>query len=361
MTDTIKYSGIDLFAGAGGLSLGLTKNNINIVLANEIESDFAKTYALNHQNTKMLNKDIHDIDFKNELKKLKLSSVDILCGGPPCQGFSTVGKKNKLDKRNSLFWEFIRAVNEVEPKVVLFENVSGFKKLYSGDAYCTLLKELDSIGYKVSSQIMDASEYGLPQKRLRTIVVGVEKNKEFKFPEITNYANSLFHKPLLNIMDGISDLPDLCAGQSKTEYLTAPKNEYQNKMRKNVTLLTEHNASNYGEKMQKILKLIPKNGSITDLPESLRPKSYFNNVYARLDATMPAPTITRNFGTPSSSRCVHPFQNRALSTREGARLQSFPDDFIFYGSKTSKNLQIGNAVPPILGEFLGKEIVNSIA
>ena len=131
-------------------------------------------------------------------------------------------------------------------------------------------------------------------------------------------------------------------------------------MRGGSNILTEHNASNYGSKMKKILSLIPKNGSVKDLPMNLRPKNYFNNVYARIDPLKPSPTITRNFGTPSSSRCIHPFQNRALSTREGARIQSFPDDFIFFGSKTSKNLQIGNAVPPILGEVIGKQVRKSI-
>ena len=113
--------------------------------------------------------------------------------------------------------------------------------------------------------------------------------------------------------------------------------------------------------MQKIISLVPSKGDINDVPTNLRPKKYFNNVYARIDPSRPSPTITRNFGTPSSSRCIHPFQNRALSTREGARLQGFPDEFIFYGSKTSKNLQIGNAVPPMLGEVIGKQIKKSLS
>ncbi len=131
-------------------------------------------------------------------------------------------------------------------------------------------------------------------------------------------------------------------------------------MRNGCTVLTEHNSSKYGHKMQEILSLIPAGGTVNDLPKRLRPKSYFSNTYARLCPNEPSPTITRNFGTPSSSRCVHPYQNRALSTREGARLQGFPDDYIFCGSKTSKNLQIGNAVPPILGKVIAKEIMKSI-
>ena len=157
-------------------------------------------------------------------------------------------------------------------------------------------------------------------------------------------------------MDAISDLPNLKSGESKDFYSTKPNNNFQKKMRGDQEILTEHNATNYGEKMKKILSLIPKNGSVLNLPKELRPKKYFNNVYARLDGEKICPTITRNFGTPSSSRCIHPHQNRALSTREGARIQSFPDNFRFYGSKTSKNLQIGNAVPPLLGKLLGKEI-----
>jgi len=352
---------IDLFCGAGGFSYGLKQNNIDVILANEIESDFAKTFSLNHLNTKIINDDIHNIDFKNELKLIGCKSLDILCGGPPCQGFSTVGSKNKKDSRNSLFWEFIRGVYEMEPKVVIFENVSGFKNLYNGIAYNTLVKELEKIGYKVLSKIMDAVNFGLPQHRRRTIVVGLSKSLKFKFPKIKyNKTNSLFEKKYLNIISAISDLPPLESGQKKSKYLCEPMNEFQRKMRNGSKVLTEHNCSNYGEKMKRILNIIPKNGNVNDLPSDLKPKNYFNNVYARLDPLKPSPTMTRNFGTPSSTRCIHPYQNRALSTREGARLQSFPDNFVFFGSKTRKNLQIGNAVPPILGEVLGFEIRKSL-
>ena len=153
-------------------------------------------------------------------------------------------------------------------------------------------------------------------------------------------------------MEAISDLPHIGAGESSDIYATEPQNEYQRRMRGNQTVLHEHNASNYGEKMQEILRTIPEGGSIKDLPMRLRPRSGYCNTYARLLPDEPSPTITRNFGTPSSSRCVHPFQPRALSTREGARLQGFPDNYIFVGGKQSKNLQIGNAVPPILGEAI---------
>ena len=356
-----KLIGIDLFCGAGGFSLGLSRNNIDIIIANEIEKDFAKTFKLNHPKTKMINEDIHNINFKMELKKIGYKSIDILCGGPPCQGFSTVGSKNKKDKRNSLFWEFLRAVNETSPKTVIFENVAGFKSLYNGQAFETLIYELESIGYRVFSDVLNAADYGLPQIRKRTIVVGIAKEYSFEFPKISKSKNkNLFEDKYLTVMSAISDLPKLNVGEEKKNYSCKPKNEYQKKMRGSIKILTEHNCSNYGKKMQKIISLVPPKGDIGDLPISLRPKKYFNNVYARIDPTKPSPTITRNFGTPSSTRCIHPFQNRALSTREGARLQGFPDSFEFYGSKTSKNLQIGNAVPPLLGEIIGKQIIKSL-
>ena len=356
-----KLIGIDLFSGAGGFSFGLQKNDIKIILANEIEKDFANTFALNHPKTKVLNNDIHNIDFKKELKKIGCNSVDVLCGGPPCQGFSTVGSKNKKDKRNSLFWEFLRAANDIEPKSVIFENVAGFKRLYKGRAYEILIKELEKIGYSVFSDILDAANYGLPQHRKRTIVIGLEKGRKFEYPKITHSENkSLIDSEYLTTISAISDLPELKSGENKKEYLYKPQNEYQKIMRGSEKILTEHNCANYGAKMQTILKLIKKNGSVNDLPINLRPKKYFDNVYARINPLKPSPAITRNFGTPSSTRCIHPFQNRALSTREGARLQSFPDNYLFFGSKISKNLQIGNAVPPILGEVIGREIRKSL-
>ena len=353
----------ELFAGAGGLSLGLEEAGFKVVLANEIEEDFARTFSYNHPHTITLCEDIHKIDFKQQMKRFGLNRLDLLSGAPPCQGFSTVGSKNEKDPRNSLFYEYLRAISETEPNYIIFENVSGFKNLYKGRAHQTLLKELNELGYDTISDILEASDYGLPQYRKRMIVIGWKKNlPPVSLPKPTHFeADSLLRgKIKLTIMDAISDLPELAANDSKDYYKTEPLNDYQRKLRGNCIKLTEHNSSNYGEKMRKILSLIPPGGCVYDLPENLRPKKFFGNTYARLLPDRPAPTITRNFGTPSSSRCIHPFQNRALSTREGARLQGFPDNYVFFGSKGSKNLQIGNAVPPILGKVIAESILKSI-
>ncbi len=354
---------IELFSGAGGLSIGLEKAGFQISLANEIEPDFAKSFKLNHPNTKLICDDIRNINFQNELHTLGITKVDLVSGGPPCQGFSTVGSKNKQDPRNSLFYEYLRSVNEIKPNYVIFENVAGFKTMYDGTAYKTLINELDNLGYNTISSVLESSDFGLPQIRKRTIIVGCKKYlKKVKLPEPTHFnGNNLFNLPQkITLMDAISDLPKLSANDKKDAYETIPKNEYQLQLKGDTEKLTEHNSSNYGEKMREILSLIPEGGTVNDLPERLRPKGYFSNTYARLLPNHPTPTITRNFGTPSSSRCIHPFQDRALSTREGARLQGFPDDYIFYGSKCSKNLQIGNAVPPVFGEIIAKEIIKSM-
>ena len=354
------FTAVELFAGAGGLSIGLERAGIHVVIANEIMPDFAATLAANHRDTHVINEDIHKIDFRAELKKLGLETVDVLSGGPPCQGFSTIGSQNRQDPRNSLFYEYLRAVAETNPKYTIFENVSGFKRMYGGFAYETLVRELDELGYDTKCQILNAADYGAPQIRYRTIVLGWKKgSRPLEFPAPT-HGNKPGLRPYLTLMEAIGDLPAISAGESSSEYATPPQNEYQRRMRGGQQELLEHNASNYGEKMQEILRTIPRGGSIKDLPARLRPKSGYCNTYARLLPDEPSPTITRNFGTPSSSRCVHPYQPRALSTREGARLQGFPDDYIFVGGKQSKNLQIGNAVPPILGEAIACAVVSAL-
>ncbi len=349
---------IELFAGAGGLSLGLEQAGIDVVLANEIEPDFAKTYALNHPTTRVINDDIHNIDWESEL--CEIGKIDIVSGGPPCQGFSTVGSKNIKDPRNSLFYEYIRCVASARPSYVLFENVSGFKRMYGGAAYSALLEELTCLGYETNSAILEASDFGLPQKRQRTIVVGWKKGlPKVCLPEpiYSNCPDMFSREKKVSVWDAISDLPEIGANDSSAVYAAPPLNDYQKKIRSDCNVLTEHSSANYGEKMREILSLVPEGGSVEDLPVRLRPKSYFKNTYARLWPNECSPTITRNFGTPSSSRCIHPFQNRALSTREGARLQGFPDSYVFTGGKGSKNLQIGNAVPPLFGKIIAQEIL----
>lgn len=360
---TSQFVAVELFCGSGGLGLGLHQAGFVTAYANDYDANSCATYKLNCPKAEVFCGDIHEVDFLKVAASLNGQSVDVLAGGPPCQGFSTVGSKNERDPRNSLFYEYVRAVAQLRPKYLIFENVSGFKRLYEGRAFYTLIAELETLGYEYAHGVLNASDFGLPQHRLRTVVIGWQKDlPSVKMPSPTHgHESSLFGlKQKLCLMDAISDLPPLGCGDFSDKYLFPPQNDYQLKMRDEQTKLTEHCSTNYGRKMQEILSLIPPGGSVDDLPERLRPRSYFGNTYARLRPDAPSPTITRNFGTPSSSRCVHPFQNRALSTREGARLQGFPDSYNFVGGKGSKNLQIGNAVPPVLGRVVGKEIAQSL-
>lgn len=348
---------VDLFCGAGGLSLGLKRAGFRSVLSNEIEKDFATTFAMNFPECKVLNKPIQEVDFAAEILSLGLSGkIDLVAGGPPCQGFSTVGKKEASDPRNSLFEQFLRAVREVGPRFVIFENVSGFKRLYKGEMYKKTVEGLDLLGFDCVSSVLNARDFGAPQSRERTIILAWRRGERPLSMPVPTHGGP--ERPHLTLMEAISDLPSLSVGQVGGGYLCEPQNEYQRDMRASGCSLAEHRCSKYGDHMQKVISLVPEGGSIMDVPEDLRPKGYFKNTYARLLPDLPSPTITRNFGTPSSSRCIHPFQNRALSTREGARIQGFPDDYKFHGGKGSKNLQIGNAVPPLLAFALGKQIMS---
>lgn len=359
---------IDLFCGAGGFSVGLVKSGFNVVFANDINRDACSTYKVNHPNTHVFWGDISQLNGKQILEMVKLSvgDIDIVVGGPPCQGFSTVGKKNENDPRNNLFFHYFKIVEGIEPKMVLFENVTGLKKLYSGRIYEAILKEFERLGYRVDCKILNALNYGVPQNRERIFIIGYKPEIIFKWPLPThgNNEENLFfsiklQKPL-TFCDAVSDLPFINAGESADYYSTPPQNEYQAERRKNCFKLTEHVAFNHGKKILSVIEMVPPGGSIQDVPEKFRPQKYFTNTYARLWWDRPATTITRNFGTPSSSRCIHPKLNRGLTAREGARLQSFDDDYIFIGSRSSKKLQIGNAVPPLLAEAILKEVYKSI-
>jgi DNA (cytosine-5)-methyltransferase 1 len=235
--------------------------------------------------------------------------------------------------------------------------------MYEGRAYQRLLDLLGAEGYATFHGILNAQDHGVPQSRLRTFVVGLTGGGKFSFPETThtNGVGLFGGEPRLTLEDALSDLPLIHSGESAERYASPPQNSFQARMRRDSgENLTEHDGPWHGEKLLHMISHVPKGGSIMDIPVELRPKSYFANTYSRLLWDQPAPTITRNLGTPSSSRCIHPFTDRGLSTREGARLQSFPDHYRFTGTRSEKNLQIGNAVPPLLGEAMGRALLQAL-
>jgi len=365
-----KLKVIDLFCGVGGLSYGFAHNDgFEIIAANEILPNMAKAYSLNHPSTKVYVEDIKNFSAKKIEKDLgvKPGEIDIVVGGPPCQAYSTVGKRLINDPRGKLFQEYYRVLKEFNPKLFLFENVRGLLSMQRGELLKTIISLFKSLGYKVQFKILNAADYGAPQIRERIIMIGSKLDSEFQYPTQTHRdpkeAADLFNKklkPHLTLEEAISDLPFIKNGEESFEYATEPKNDFQKLMRQNyLGKLIDHNAPKNNEKLVKMMELLPDGGTPEDLPENLRPTSGFKNTYCRLWWKRPAPTITRNLSTPSSSRCIHPKAPRPLTTREGARIQCFPDNYQFYGSRSDKNLQIGNAVPTILSVTVSKSILEN--
>lgn len=352
-----KYNVIDLFAGVGGLSYGFANNaSFDIVMANEIEKDIATAYSLNHPHTRMLNDDIKNLTREKILETIGGKKIDIVVGGPPCQSYSTLGKR-QMDDRAHLFQEYLRFLEIIKPSLFLFENVSGLLSMQNGTLIETIKGEFQKLGYIVKCKLLNAVDYGVPQYRERVILVGMKEKNTFEYPLPTHGENLL---PYRTVEDAFSDLPQLNSGETATCYATSPNNDFQIFLRKNSSELTDNAAPNNGEHLIRIMQALPDGGSKDDLPEEIRPKSGYGNTYAKMWWKKPAPTVTRNFATPSSSRCVHPRDSRAMTTREGARLQSFPDDYKFYGSRSMRNLEIGNAVPPLLSIALAKEVEKAL-
>lgn len=355
----MKYKVVDLFAGVGGLSYGFAHDtDFCILAANEILANMATAYTLNHPSVKMYNKDIKDFSLEDLRTDLGISAgdVDVVVGGPPCQAYSTVGKRLVDDPRGKLFQEYFRVLSELKPKIFVFENVKGLLSMQGGSLFNQILALFESIGYNVSYKLLNAADYGAPQIRERVIIVGTLGTETFEFPIPTHYnpeeGVQLFNcelKPYVTLGEAIGDLGELQNGGSCVNYACSPQNEYQKLMRANAPVeIMDHEVPKNNEKMIKLMNALPDGGTPEDVPEELRPASGFKNTYCRLWWNKPCTTITRNLGCPSSSRCIHPKQPRSLSTREGARIQGFPDDYKFFGPRGDKNLQIGNAVPTFL-------------
>lgn len=361
-----KITVIELFAGVGGLSYGFAQDSaFEILAANEILPNMAKAYHLNHPLVKIYNKDIKDFGIADLSRDFGIGErdVDLIIGGPLCQAYSTVGKRLIDDPRGQLFQEYYRVLKELLPKAFIFENVKGLLSMQKGEILKTIVDLFKSLGYIVTYKVLNSADYGTLQIRERVILVGLRMKDQFEFPNPTHYnpdIHSLFNeglKPYLTLEDAIGDLPFIKRGEESFQYATNPKTDFQKQMRvKSIDELKEHKASKNSANLVRIMELLPDDGTPLDLPKELRPKSGFANTYCRLWWKKLSTTITRNLSTPSSSRCIRPIAPRPLTTREGARLQGFPDHYIFYGSRSDKNLQIGNAVPTMLSEALKNAI-----
>lgn len=382
---------VDLFAGAGGLSCGLKQSGFTPLLANELVPQYAETYQLNHRDTQVIVGDVRQICEVNirKLIDVKEGEIDLVAGGPPCQGFSINAPIRTLDdERNHLFKDFLRVVSSLKPKAVLIENVPGIVSLGKGTVVQQIYAELEAMGYKVGHKILFAGHYGIPQMRFRTVFIGIRKYKgKISFPEpefsakaVANFTGAkelcisippLFYQHLkhqVNVWDALSDLPEIENRQtvSPEKYATEPQNDYQKYLRTNSDKLTAHYCARIADVNLERLKYIPQGGSWRDIPHSLLPdglkrarRSDHTKRYGRLHPDALCSTVLTKCD-PHWGSFFHPTQNRVISVREAARIQSFPDSYIFSGSITQQYEQVGNAVPPLLGRAIGDEIMKML-
>lgn len=333
---------IDLFSGIGGLSLGFEQAGFDVISAIDMWPDAIKTY--NHNRNEKVGHVMTVEEFNHEHlpEILKTHKVNGIIGGPPCQGFSTVGQRIVEDPRNKLYLDFYEAVKIANPDFFLIENVKGLTTLNKGAFVKDILERFgeNGLGYTISYKLVNAANYGVPQNRIRVIFVGI-KGKKFEFPEEFDYT--------LTAKDGISDLMG-----KEGEYATKPANEFQKAMRGKMKKPLNHDFTSHSEQTVSIISQIPDGGNIKSLPAEFWAVRKYNKAFERMGTFKPSNTIDtghRNY--------FHYSENRIPTARESARIQSFPDSFEVLGTRGSQYKQIGNAVPPMLAKVIAEQIVKT--
>lgn len=342
----------DLFCGVGGLSQGFVWAGCKIALGIEHDPEIALSYKKNHPDTDVYVNDIRNLDFKEIHQKHPI--IDIVIGGPPCQGFSQKGKRLNLeDPRNFLFQSFVDFVAEFSPKYFVLENVPEIITTSGGFLCNEIISAFKQIGYSVRYGVLNAADFGVPQDRRRAVFIGKRGDQYIELPHPCGQRST--------IKDAIYDLPfiESGCGSEISGYETPATSPLQQFLRADSTILYNHVATRHSKIALERLALIPIGGGREALPPEHRTKSIYSGTWCRLLENGLASTITTRFDTPSSGRFTHPVLNRCLTVREAARIQTFPDSFRFYGSKTCQMKQVGNAVPPLLSLAIATQITNN--
>jgi DNA (cytosine-5)-methyltransferase 1 len=365
---------IELFAGAGGLMLGLERSGFKTLLANEVHPHPCLTLKRNFPGVPIIQTSARDVSGLDLLKsaglcKSYVKRISLVAGGPPCQGFSTAGIKDKNDPRNNLIGDFIRIVKELKPFYFLLENVPGLVTLHDGLLFKNVLNELSSLGYNFSYKVLQVSDYGVPQMRKRLIILGAREGKAPIHPLQTHGNNEpdlLFTSntlPFVSCGEAIEDLPAIDQGCIQSTYDKQPRTDYQRIMRKGSRILYNHEASKHKKETMDYYGLVPPGGTWLDIPENLRNKKQGVQRW-------PLNGLSRAITTEPTD-FIHPTLNRTPTVRELARIQSFPDVYEFCGQRTTGNKmrrlgycsqtqQVGNAVPPLFAQAIGKELLKLI-
>jgi DNA (cytosine-5)-methyltransferase 1 len=345
---------VDIFSGCGGMSYGFEMADYEVLLGIDIWKDSLNTFKQNHKNSKTICADISNISKQDIFNLLGEVALDVLVGGPPCQGFSLAGKRDINDNRNKLVLEYVRIVKELKPKFFVLENVLGILSMKDENQNLVIdnLKEqFNDIGYDMVYKSLYAHNYGVPQKRQRVFIVGNCINAKFEFPIPTHDG---INKKFVTVGDAISDLPllDDDWGAEITDYSIIPSSEYQNDMRKNSFKLKNHTKSNHSQQTINTISYVPEGGNWKDLPIDFQNIRSYSNTWKRLHSQLPSVTIDTGH-----RHHFHYKANRVPTVRESARIQSFPDKFEFLGTRTSQFKQVGNAVPPLLAFAIAKQIL----
>ncbi len=360
----------ELFCGAGGLSEGFRSAGFQIVSANDFDECSTETMKATHPDTDVLLDRIENITATDLLKKAKLKkgNLDVLSGGPPCQAFSVYNHQRGFqDYRSALFREYLRIVAEVMPKFVVMENVTGILSLGDGKAVQEIHTRLEELGYTVEHRVLKAEEYGIPQERRRVFFVGNRIGATFNWPKQT-HGEGKGLSPFVTVWDAISDLPPLKTvdGDEERAYPSNPKTDYQKMLRKGSPKLYNHVAPYLAPINMERLKHISAGGSWRDIPVRLLPAGMksarrcdHTKRYGRLEKSGLASTILTKCD-PHWGAFIHPTQDRTLTVREAARLQSFPDYFKFHGPRGEQYRQVGNAVPPLLAKAVATSVIAAL-
>ncbi len=370
-----KPKAISLFCGAGGCSLGFKKAGFNILYAQDINETFAATYTANFSGTMCEVADISMFNFEKLMSSLRLKpyDLDILIGGPPCQGFSTAGARFWDDPRNKLLLNYVKALRVIKPKWFLMENVEGLLTSNKGQYLFEAVKSFLDMGYNVRIDKIYSQEYGIPQRRKRVFIIGSLDQEFFILPRETHIASgSIYRNGGVNIMDVIEGLPSPANNDVMSlPYNKPSQNEIEELLRNKEGFVTDHYISKINEADLKRIQLLKPGQTMKDLPEELQHESFKRRAYRRVKDGTPS---EKRGGAPSGMKrlfpnepsltitsasireFIHPFENRPLTIRECARIQTFPDSFIFTGTASQKIQQIANAIPPLLAEIFAVHI-----
>lgn len=369
----MRSKAIDFFCGCGGISAGLRSSGYEVVAGIDNNQEYSQSFAHNFKSSKCMELDLSKISPKEigEKLNLKRGELDILAGGPPCQVFSkNVPRKYRFleDENNRLIRSFILNCEYFLPNFILMENVAEMKNGFSKSYTLEILERLGKLGYSVSHSVLNAADYGVPQRRRRAFFIGRRDSIEPRFPKPTHRKateenmQDFFPFPShVNVWDAIGDLPNLHhgEGESPCDYKLDCFSDYQKKVRNDSKVVFNHVARRLRETQFSRLEHLRPGQGVNDLPEHLRVKGGYSGAYGRLTKDMIAPTITRWVFHPGSGRWGHPEDIRVITIREAARIQGFPDNFEFVGSYNQQSGQIGNAVPPLLIQSIAQELLKN--